>query len=254
SQVVFCGQGNTNSNVEYTFEGGGTVAGAGGWDNFIASYDTAGNFKWSKVFQSIGDENMLRLTSNHQDKLYAIGKFNYRMFIDSDTVYTNSYDNAYVTCLDTTGQHQWTLTAGGTQADLGNDIGLDNTGAVYVLGATSSDPCYFGALEFPKTNPFSMYLAKISDEPLQNSIVELQKKLTLYPNPNAGNFTLQCDTHTPQYLTVYSMLGECVFSATTNSHPTSIPIQLPPLPDGLYILKASSEDGNFTQTFLVKTP
>lgn len=253
SRVVFCGQGNTNTNVVYSFEGGGIVAGTGGWDSFIAGYDTSGNFKWSKVFQSIGDENMLRLSSNQQDKLYAVGKFNYRMFIDNDTIYTNSYDNLYVTCLDTTGQHQWTLTAGGTQSDLGNDIALDNNGAVYVVGATSSDPCYFGALEFPKTNSFSTFLAKISDEPLQNSSVELKKKFTLYPNPTSGHFILQTDAKHIRQISVYSVLGERVFAMTNPSQQASIPIQLPSLPDGLYILKANSDEGNFTQSFLVQT-
>jgi hypothetical protein len=253
SQVVFCGQGHTNTHVEYTFEGGGIVAGTGGWDSFIAGYDTSGNFKWSKVFQSIGDENMLRLSSNQQDKLYAIGNFNYRMFIDNDTIYTNSYDNLYVTCLDTTGQHQWTLTAGGTQSDLGNDIALDNNGAVYVVGATSSDPCYFGALEFPKTNAFSTFLAKISDEPLQNSTVELKKKFTLYPNPTSGHFILQTDAKHIRQINVYSVIGEHVFTMTNPSQQESIPIQLPSLPDGLYVLKASSDEGNFTQSFLVQT-
>jgi hypothetical protein len=78
----------------------------------------------------------------------------------------------------------------------------------------------------------SLVLAKkafIDKKVVNNEI----KETMVYPNPNTGNFYIECDNNTE--ITVFNMLGKLVYS---NLHSSKSEINLGELPKGIYILKA----------------
>lgn len=259
SKIFFSGQGFSNTFNKFDFQFGSSLLGTSQRQYYIACYDTTGNFIWNTISKGNGSSIITNLTTDSNANVYAVGTLESSLQFPTDTFYSHGGYDIFVCSYDSVGNFRWATRGGGAGVDICSDITTSADGKLYVVGGTTSIPCYMGRdTIYPPYNQSTLFYASMDSvimpapdgiQPIDNS----KKSFTLYPNPTSGNFLLQTEAKHIRQINVYSVLGERVFAMTNPSQQESIPIQLPSLSDGLYVLKASSDEGNFTQSFLVQT-
>ncbi|HTA28564.1 MAG TPA: T9SS type A sorting domain-containing protein, partial [Bacteroidia bacterium] len=78
--------------------------------------------------------------------------------------------------------------------------------------------------------------------------------ISLYPNPNNGQFTIQSSVNSGQLsVEIYNMLGQKVYSQSNIQNPT-FNINISDKPNGIYLIRILDKDGNLvSQKKVVKT-
>jgi len=69
-------------------------------------------------------------------------------------------------------------------------------------------------------------------------------QVTVYPNPNNGQFTLQSSFDGESLVEIYNVLGEKVFIKNLNSNKGSNSINISQQPNGVYLYRVITENGN----------
>ena len=78
-----------------------------------------------------------------------------------------------------------------------------------------------------------------------NIVENLKKKLSVYPNPVTSNvFTVEFESPFSGNIILVNAIGNTVLNKEVDSHATSITINLPNIPKGLYFLIATDFSGN----------
>ncbi len=180
---------------------------------------------------------------------------------------------AYRDLLDfdiTTGQYAWGslilsdsllygMTEWGGTAQLGNIFSVDTNGThftnLHLFNHTDgSDP--FGALTLYKGALYGMCrdggLNETGDIFKTRSTVsstdnlrDKSEELSVYPNPNNGNFTFQwVGTQHVVSIEIYNMLGEKVHSNSYQLLAKSYQLDLSSQPNGVYLYRVLGEDGS----------
>ena len=87
-------------------------------------------------------------------------------------------------------------------------------------------------------------------------IIENNELITVYPNPNNGNFMLNYTTTKTEKLNLnlYDLLGHLVYSdeQKTNAGLNQIEIEIPSLAEGIYFLGITTEKGKYTQKLIIQ--
>jgi hypothetical protein len=107
---------------------------AGGWDSWVAKYNTNGNLLWIKQFGTGGDDSAHSIATDSKGNVYLTG------WTDGDLGSPNagSWD-AWVAKYDTNGNLLWTNQLGTPSADTTYDgVDTDSLGNVYA-GWTNGD-------------------------------------------------------------------------------------------------------------------
>ncbi|TFF98674.1 MAG: hypothetical protein EU547_00730 [Promethearchaeota archaeon] len=106
--------------------------GEGSNDVFIACYSPSGIRQWNYTWGGGDNDVGLAMTIGESGNFYITG-------------YTRSFgqggNDAFIVCYNSLGTQQWNITWGGGLNDQGYDIILDQSGNIYLVGATYS----FGA-------------------------------------------------------------------------------------------------------------
>jgi hypothetical protein len=78
--------------------------------------------------------------------------------------------------------------------------------------------------------------------------------ISLYPNPNNGQFTIQSSVVSDQLsVEIYNMLGQKVYSQST-MHQPQFSINIADQPNGVYLIRILDKDGNLvSRKKVVKT-
>jgi hypothetical protein len=109
--------------------GGGGLTSAGGYDIFMAKYDAAGNYLWSKRFGFVNDDFGYSVSADASGNVFVTGELNYEIFLAK-------YDAA--------GNQLWSKSfgAGGFRDNYGESVSADTTGNVFVTGG------FYGTVDF----------------------------------------------------------------------------------------------------------
>jgi Beta-propeller repeat len=145
--VAADGQGNA-------FVGGYTtgslnVANAGGYDAYIAKYDTAGNAVWTRQFGTPGQDEAFGVATDGVGSVYIAGATQGALVGQN----AGGFD-AFVSKYSTAGNLQWTRQFGTSGDDFARSVAADRIGDVYVVGNTS------GALGGPSNGQDDAFIGK----------------------------------------------------------------------------------------------
>lgn len=81
-----------------------------------------------------------------------------------------------------------------------------------------------------------------------NEISDIENNVTVYPNPNNGEFTLTCHSESneesPEQIKIYNLLGERVFTETLHSVQGDNIINVGSQPAGIYLYRVTDESGS----------
>jgi hypothetical protein len=143
--IAFDGSGNIYIAGGTTGNLGGT-AGAGGWDGFVAKYNTSGVHQWTEKVGTHRDEYFRGIAADSLGNVFAAGyaQRNASPF-DSDI---------YVVELNALGTVTWSDQLGSTGQDSGTAVAADGTGGFAITGVVS------GAVAGSHTGPTDVYVAK----------------------------------------------------------------------------------------------
>jgi hypothetical protein len=115
---------------------------ATGINCYVTKFTSSGNHSWAKNLGGGGTDGGADITCDFTGNVYTTGYFDGTGDFDpgagtvSFTAGTGISD-AFVSCLDASGNYSWAGQLGGTSVDVGQSIVLDLTGNVYIVGRFS---------------------------------------------------------------------------------------------------------------------
>ncbi|MDB9786661.1 SBBP repeat-containing protein [Bacteriovoracaceae bacterium] len=124
-----------------------------GIDSYITKINSDGTYGFSKIFYG-SSATFKSIAIDSSDNIFLSGYFGFGYDFDpseegQDVRGANgntSYQDVFLVKLDSNGIYQWTLTFGGTGAELANDMVLDPSGNIIIMGT------FQGTVDFDPTS------------------------------------------------------------------------------------------------------
>ncbi len=133
----------------------------GGWDVYLAKYDSSGNFIWAKSAGSVGDDNGATMCTDDSLNVYLVGTVNGTAIFGTDTLIGFGGDDCFLAKYNSAGTLIWVRHMGGAGADEGTDVLLDKNGDL-VLSGCFSNTCSFDTITAISQGGSDAFIAKYS--------------------------------------------------------------------------------------------
>lgn len=114
--------------------GGGTLTPAGSWDIALASFDTDGNHRWSRLF---GDDDIQlapRIDVLDDGTIWWAGWFAGTLPLDGQVLLSTSYDDSYLVRLSPAGSVEMAMQISGNGSQRALDVAAAPDGGAVVVG------------------------------------------------------------------------------------------------------------------------
>lgn len=131
------GAGNSYTTGYFTgtsLFGNTSLSSAGSTDIFVTKTDNNGNFLWAVRAGGTGSDRGIDIKTDSQGNSYITGFFNGTATFGSTSLTSSGNQDVFIAKYNSSGALQWAVRAGGTGADIGNGITLDNTNNIIVTG------------------------------------------------------------------------------------------------------------------------
>jgi hypothetical protein len=176
---------------------------------------------------------------------YLLSSFSNNDVVYGDTLTSEGGSDIPVSSFDVNGTKRWTIQAGGPGDDYSYSMCL-SSGDLLVCG-THEDTINFGNARLSGKGAF------ISKLQLPTGVINVgtkAKNISLYPNPNTGNFTIDLQSNTYQSLRITDITGKQVYQQSIN--PASQQQINLKLPDGVYFIRLTGKGEAVVQKFIVQ--
>lgn len=226
--------------------GSDTLWGNGATDFFIAMFDTAGNYQWSRKAGGADFDYTFDITTDVQGNAYIAGaiKDSLVTFYGGTQLQSAGGYDAFAAKYSQQGTLVWAQQLGGENYDYAYTIAVDTSGTIY-LGGTFENSIPIGndtlvceGLTDIFIGSYTNFASNITNIPIQNI------NLLAYPNPNSGEFTLSIKGNINEVgnIIITNTLGQIVYSTQTEFvNNLRIPLNIGNQPKGLYQLSVSSK-------------
>lgn len=115
--------------------GGGAVTSAGNFDAFVASYTSAGAYRWSKTFGASQSDTVDGVAVDGSGNVVAGGGFHGTVMFGTTSLTSSGVIDGWFAVLDgTTGAPRWAKKLGASQSGVVRDVAADAQGNVIVSG------------------------------------------------------------------------------------------------------------------------
>jgi len=114
--------------------GSTTLTSYGGWDIFVAKLDANGDWQWAVNAGGIFQDEGSSIAVDDEGNSYITGVFYDVAYFGNITVPSVGGLDVFVAKLDTNGNWQWVIRAGGWVGEAGYGIAVDDYGFLYVTG------------------------------------------------------------------------------------------------------------------------
>jgi len=136
---------------------------SGSYDVFIAKLDPDGNWLWAVKAGGDSYEMSLGISTDINGNSYVTGFFYGNVQIGSITLTSNGIGDVFIVKLDTNGDWQWAVSAGGTDRAWGRSISTDNNGNSFVTGDFYGN-ANFGSITLTSTGTNDIFIAKLDPD------------------------------------------------------------------------------------------
>ncbi len=123
--------GLMNGTVDF---GGGPLTSGGGADIFLVKFDPAGNHLWSKRFGATGGQNGIGVAVSADGDVGIAGNMAGSADFGGGTITSGGSNDIFVARFTSAGVHVWSKRFGDASSQIGNGIGFDPAGNVFVTG------------------------------------------------------------------------------------------------------------------------
>jgi hypothetical protein len=222
-------------------------------DLFLVKYDTTGTDIWAKQAASnnttfSGGRGMGITIDSTGKNIFMIGqgqvdaKFNPL----SSLIFTT--DEAYLVKLDTNGQGLCQIKL--IQFDLVEDLTIDQTGNVYVIGTGGIDPNNYIRITKIRNDCSLSWSKSIKQRvftlPLGLTKIDSKPSLDIYPNPTKNTLNINTSANVwVNQLNIFDLNGKTVLSSANQTT-----IDVSKLNAGLYFIKIKTDQGEFSRKFI----
>jgi len=148
-----------------SFSNNATVLQADGLssDIFTVKYDIDGTILWAQRIGGPYNDAAFGIAVDKEESFYITGYFLETATFGDFTLDAIGYNDIFVAKYDSTLDCIWAINEGGEHLDLGLDIGLDNSGNVYV-GGTYDSIGIFGNDTLVTLQYYDMFVSKYNDK------------------------------------------------------------------------------------------
>jgi len=131
-------------------------------DTFVVMLDTKGSAKWIQQAGNVmASTQATGVAVDSQRNTYVTGWYGSTTVIGTTTLNAKGSNEVFVARLDSTGQPQWAVSAGGKGYDTGRGISTDGAGNCYVTGTTSKT-ARFGSTTLTSNGGWDVFVMKLS--------------------------------------------------------------------------------------------
>ncbi len=127
-------------------KGADTFSPVGLYDGFVAKYDAAGNYLWGKSMGGTSNDYVNGVAVDDKGNVYVGGYFSGEMRFNhstaTDTFRSKGLGDIFLAKYDANGNYQWARGMGGTGSEVGEKVGIDRAGNVYVVGSFNTPALY----------------------------------------------------------------------------------------------------------------
>jgi hypothetical protein len=111
-----------------------TVKTKGGYDAFLAKYDSNGNLIWVKTVGGYRTDKGMAVKAGKDGRIYLAGSFKEKVTVGSSTITSKGDADIFVACFTKNGDGVWAKSAGGELLDMALGVDTDEQSNVYVTG------------------------------------------------------------------------------------------------------------------------
>ncbi|MCB2206313.1 VWA domain-containing protein [bacterium] len=140
-------------------------------------------------------------------------------------------------------RYQWRLNGVDIPGETNQFLALDRTGSYSVM-ITDSNGCT------AVSTPYDVSVLDLDDA------VAPQAQVDVYPNPSTGNMTVVLRNMQNLHISMYDMLGRCVWQEVVHDAKPQTPLTLPLAgrPSGVYLLRINADGKQYLKCLVVQRP
>ena len=124
--------------------GGTIITGQGGWDMFLAKYDSAGTFQWVRQAGGGGSDGGIAIAVGSSGDCYVVGQYERSIRFGSTNLTSPAAYSSFLARYNSMGELQWLQT-----------VGISGTAFAYAVATDTEDNCYVTGY-FTGRNAFSI--------------------------------------------------------------------------------------------------
>lgn len=121
-----------------------SMSGYGSKDAYLAKYDSNGNVVWAKKMGGSGSDAGMAVATDGSGNIYVTGYFSGTSNFLGTYLSSSGGPDIFIAKVSPDGVLQWVKKAGGSWADFGRGIAVDNSGRVFVAGDYRSGASFSG--------------------------------------------------------------------------------------------------------------
>ena len=162
--IAIDGNGNTYTTGYFTGTatfGTTTLSSSGSTDIFITKTNAQGSIVWAKKAGGTGSDRGLSIEADAQGNCFITGYFYNTASFGSSSITSSGAQDVFIAKYNTSGVLQWVEKAGGSSADIGQGISIDNSGNVVVTGEFQ-DTASFGSSSIISGGSSDIFITKLS--------------------------------------------------------------------------------------------
>jgi hypothetical protein len=138
-----------------------TLNNSGSDDYFLLKFDSSGNPLWAKGANGASNDIGYNVKTDATGNVYVIGSFNSStLTFGTITVNLHAFDDFFIVKYDGSGNVLWAKENGSSGNDIGEAIGVDGSGNVYVTGYFASPSLTFGTSVANNLGANNIFVAK----------------------------------------------------------------------------------------------
>src|SRR5690606_30114672 len=120
--------GDFNGSITF----GSTVLTSSNSDGFLAKFDSDGNCQWAVKFGGTGGDFCYGVAVDQLNNVFITGDFNGTASFGTTNLVSSGFTDLFVAKLDSQGNWQWAIRAGGSLGDQSRSIDCDGSGNAYI--------------------------------------------------------------------------------------------------------------------------
>jgi Secretion system C-terminal sorting domain/Beta-propeller repeat len=221
----------------------------GGWDMFVVSLDSNGNYVWGKSFGGVENGDRMSSVSFDQNSMSIFATGYFRSPVDFDPgpdefVLSPLSNNAtlFILKLNLNGDFSWVKTIASQEgSSAGIQITIDNFGNLFLGGSFGGtvdfgmDQTSFIMTSVGTNDVFALKLGNTT-----GIEEEEQESFTVYPNPCYSELMIEYDYTNDINCSIVNAQGKIVSSFTITSSKTMLDVSN--LSQGIYFVNRSESD------------
>jgi hypothetical protein len=230
-----------------------------GFDVFVLKLDIDGEFVWAKNMGGISTDIGNGIFADNQGAVYTTGYFSETADFDPSentaNIVTHGDIDIFISKLNADGEFVWAYPFGGSQADIGRAICVNELGTLYITGENRTSS-YFD----PNSSQITMggfetsaYTVTYNQENFIGVNDEIEANtFSVFPNPANDIINVLLNNQwNNERVTIYitDVSGKIVWRSTWSSL-NQKQIETSQLPDGTYSISIQGKNINHTARFV----